>query len=148
MAGSDHHVLGRKAVKYKFPQGAFGYSGSDLPGIMRAIRFPYRFASRSNWPEGIGDVEDWFYAVQLCRQILPPTRCDEELPPFCFPDQNLTFVARVLKRIKIPPKDKLEAYLSWVTRYHDHSEIPSVPNLPEKDVLVCTPLYVALSNQQ
>lgn len=143
MAGSVQHVLGPPPAQYQFPGGAFGYSGSHLPGIMRAIRFAYG----GKWSENIGGPFDWMFSVRLCREELPAPRMDE-LPAICFPSQRLSFVARVLKRIPRPTDDELDKCLSSRWEVEPGNDARSVLQHAESDVLICTPLYVALSEHQ
>ena len=143
MAGSVHHVLGPPPAQYQFPGGAFGYSGSHLPGIMRAIRFAYG----GKWSENIGDPLDWVFCVRLCREELPAPRM-AELPAICFPTQRLCFVARVLKRIPHPTEEELDKYLSRRWGRGPGDDARSVLQHAGSDVLICTPIYVALSEHQ
>ncbi|MBZ5551079.1 MAG: toll/interleukin-1 receptor domain-containing protein [Acidobacteriia bacterium] len=135
MAGSVRHILGSPPAQYEFPRGAFGYSGSHLPGIMQAIRFGYG----GKWANKIGDLLDWVFSVRLCREDSPEPRMDG-LPALCFPTQKLSFVARLLRRIRRPTEEHLAKYLSSHAR-------KALQNT-RSDVLICTPLYVALSEHE
>lgn len=125
LTGSAHHILGSTPSNYKFPPGIFGFSGSHLPGIMRSIRFAYD----GQWSQNIGDPYDWAFIVQICCDKFQEQRrgLNKDLS-FNFPSQQLNFVARVLRRIPRPKNKFLE------------------DEYPDSDVLIATPIYVALSD--
>lgn len=144
MAGSVHHLL-----QYSRPQeqslrnSAFGLTSSAMPNIMSAIEFAAE-KSDVKWSEAIGNVADYLFALGFVQgKFIHQLKVKQLASPF--PEQEVEFVALVLKQLAPPSSKELHTLLTRTINKEDKHEIKQMlSNAP--DVLICSPLYVASSN--
>ncbi len=143
MAGSVHHLVGHQSVDYSFANRSFGAAGSALPGIMRAIKFAID-NNNKRWSEGIGGVHDYLFALGFVHdKFVNETKVQEIRTNF--PEQPVRFVAKSLKRLTAPTEAQLKDIFTN-PRFGDRDKQELRRMLRgAPDILVCTPVYVALS---
>ncbi|HVU66668.1 MAG TPA: toll/interleukin-1 receptor domain-containing protein [Ktedonobacteraceae bacterium] len=144
MAGSASHLWNnRQAQEYTLSQEDFGVSGSDLPGIMSAIEFA---ATHSNirWFDGVGDISDYLFLLGFIQRKFIHHMQVKHIST-AFPIQSVKFTALVLKTLQRPAtRDWQEFFASSHFKPREKKEIVQMlQQAPE--ILLCTPLYVALS---
>jgi hypothetical protein len=140
MSGSVHHLVAKPARAYDYPAAYFGHSGSDLPGIVAVVNLST--GPQQEWLKYTSNLGHYLSVVDFVEQDQKPS---EDTPPFQFAEQRVEFVARVLRRIPLPSDSDRSGdgpappeFVRWV---EDRL------NGWDRDVLICTPLYVALSDK-
>jgi len=145
MAGSVHHLLQyRQPQQQSLQDSSFGLTSSAMPNIMSAIEFA---AENSNvrWSEAIGNIADYLFALGFAQgKFIHQLKVKQLASPF--PEQEVEFVALVLKQLVPPSAQELHAFFSTrMISKEDKQEIKQMLyNAP--NVLICSPLYVASSN--
>lgn len=144
MAGSTHHLIGNRHKELSLPAGYSGATYSGLPTIMSAIKF----ASEHNllWTEGISE-HDYLSVLQFMQEkFLDQLRAKGISDDF--PEQNLQFIARVLKRIPYPSEEQVQKIIVGKGVGKHNKQTMKQVVLNSKDILICSPLYVALADKQ
>ena len=142
LAGSVHHVIGALPGGFEFPGGAFGHSGSNLPGIVWAL---WGLSHRSR-PRNSA-IDDYLLASSLCHGELSTVWGEEMLAPN-FAEQPLNFVARVLTHLPAPTASELRKWnRNQRNLFGDGTETRLFPRRRRKDVVIASPLYVALAER-
>jgi hypothetical protein len=146
MAGSFYHLQGNKQPKeFSLSTGPFSISASDLPGIMSAIEFAAEHGNL-RWSEGIGSLSDYLFALGFVQGKFIHQLKVKQLST-AFPEQLLEFTALVLKRLSPPSEQQLrEFFINNAINKHDRDEIKRML-YGGREILICTPLYVALGDE-
>lgn len=146
MAGSVHHLIDYKQVNYSFPKGYFGAGGSALPGIMQAIKFATDGHSKQ-WSEGIGGIHDYLFALGFVQGKFIDRAKVQRLETH-FQEQKVKFVAKKLKRLKRPSEPEVKNFLSHGRMSERDKEGIRQMLRQAPDILICTPIFVALTDTE
>lgn len=146
MTGSVHHLMGNKRLKeFSFSKGQSGADGSNLPRAMGAIKFAVEH--NLAWSEGINSISDYLFVLGFVQEKLINHLRIQKLSTD-FPEQKLHFVARVQKTLQRPSRQQIQKLLiNGATSEQDMQEIKQML-YRAPDILMCTPLYVALADEQ
>ncbi len=145
MAGSVYHLIGNRQKELALPVGVFGASYSNLPKIMSAIKF----ASEHNalWTDGIDGTSDYLSVLEFMQEkFLNQLRAKELADDF--PEQNLQFVARVLKLLPQPSEQEIQKIVANSNMDRRGKQMIKQTLLASRGILICSPLYVALADKQ
>ncbi len=147
MAGSFHHLRSnQQPVEYLLKTELTGNSGSDLPGILSAIEF----AAEQNgvrWSNGIGNLSDYLLALARAQGKIFHQMKIKQLST-AFPEQTVAFTALILKTLQPPSEQQLsDFFVNNAINQREQGEIKQMLQKAQK-ILICTPLYVALGNEQ
>lgn len=146
ITGSVHHLMSNKRLKeFAFSKGQSGADGSDLPRAMGAIKFAVEH--NLTWSEGINSISDYLFVLGFVQEKLINHLRVQKLSTD-FPEQKLHFVARVQKTLQRPSNQQIQKLLiNSATTERDKQEIRQML-YKASDILMCTPLYVALADEQ
>jgi hypothetical protein len=147
MTGSVHHLRSnQQPAEYLLKAELTGASGSDLPGILSAIEF----AAEQNgvrWSNGIGNLSDYLFALALVQGKFFHQMKIKQLST-AFPEQMVEFTTLVLKTLQPPSEQQLaDFFVDNAINQREQGEIKQMLQNAHK-ILICTPLYVALGNEQ
>ncbi len=147
MAGSVHHLSSnRQPAEHLLKAELAGVSGSDLPGILSAIEFAAEH-SQVKWSNGIGNLSDYMFALALVQGKFFHQMKIKQLST-AFPEQMVEFTALVLKTLQPPSEQQLaDFFVSNAINQREQGEIKLMLR-KNQNILICTPLYVALGSEK